>query len=86
MNKLNLEDKEIKILETLATHGAMSPGQVSAETWMLPGETQNVLKVLYSEGLVLLRDDTHSPDGKLVAITMKARELIQTRTLLRKKE
>ncbi len=85
MKKLELDDNEIKVLETLAEHGAMSPGQVSAETWILPNDTQNALKVLHNEGLVLMRNDTQSPDGKLVAITIKARELMQARTLLRKK-
>lgn len=85
MKRYELEEKEIKVLETLAEHGAMSPGQVSAQTWMLPGETQTVLRGLSEEGLVLLRDDTQSVDGRLVAMTMKARELMQTRPFLSKR-
>lgn len=85
MKRYELEEKEIKVLETLAEYGAMSPGQVSAQTWMLPGETQTVLRGLSEEGLVLLRDDTQSVDGRLVAMTMKARELMQTRPFLSKR-
>lgn len=85
MKRMELADKEIKVLETLAEFGAMSPGQVSAQTWILPGDTQEALRSLSDEGLVLLRDDTQSPDGRLVAITIKARDMMQTRALLQKR-
>lgn len=73
MKRFELEEKERKVLMTLAEHGAMSPSEVAAETWTLPGETLNVLKSLSSAGFVLLRNDTNSPDGMLVAITTEAR-------------
>ena len=79
MKKFELDDKEEKVLQTLAQHGAMSPSQVSAQTWMLPGETLTVLKTLSGEGLVLMRDDTTSPDGMLVAITSDARDFVITK-------
>ncbi len=76
MKRYELEDKEKKVLNTLAQRGAMSPSQVSAETWLMPGEALSVLKDLSSEGLVLMRNDTNSPDGMLVAITTEARTFI----------
>ncbi|MBE2199100.1 MAG: hypothetical protein IAE79_10850 [Anaerolinea sp.] len=76
MKRYELEDKEKKVLHTLAQRGAMSPSQVSAETWLMPGEALSVLKDLTSEGLVLMRNDTNSPDGMLVAITTEARTFI----------
>ncbi|MCA9977355.1 MAG: hypothetical protein R3E31_13405 [Chloroflexota bacterium] len=76
MKRYELEDKEKKVLQTLAQRGAMSPSQVSAATWLLPGETMSVLKVLSNEGFVLMRNDTNSPDGLLVAITTEARLFI----------
>lgn len=76
MRRFELEENERKILHTLAQRGAMSPSQVSAATWMLPGETLNLLRGLSSEGFILMRGDTNSPDGMLVAITTEARQLI----------
>ena len=74
--KLPLEEREQLVLQTLVQRGAMSPSQVSAETWMMPGETLTVLRTLSTEGLVLLRNDTNSPDGMLVAITAAARNIM----------
>jgi hypothetical protein len=68
-----LEEEERKVLQTLAKRGAMSPSEVAAETWTLPGKTLTVLRELSSAGFVMLRDDTNSPDGMLVAITSQAR-------------
>ncbi len=73
MKRFELEEEERKVLQTLAKRGAMSPSEVAAETWTLPGRTLAVLRDLSSAGFVLLRDDTHSPDGMLVAITSQAR-------------
>ncbi|RMH01252.1 MAG: MarR family transcriptional regulator [Chloroflexi bacterium] len=73
MIRYELTEKEKKILQALARRGAMSPGQVSAETWLLPGETLTALKELANAGLVLMRADMNSPDGMLVAITSDAR-------------
>ncbi|MBK8988883.1 MAG: hypothetical protein IPM39_22900 [Chloroflexi bacterium] len=76
MKQIQLEDKELQVLQTLEQRGAMSPSQVSASTWLLPGETLNVLKTLSSAGMVLMRNDTHSPDGMVVAITQDARSYL----------
>jgi hypothetical protein len=76
MKRIKLADNERKVLHTLAQHGAMSPGQVSAETWMMPGETLSLLRVMSDEGLVLMRGDTNSPDGMFVAISSEARHYI----------
>lgn len=76
MIRFELNEKERKVLHTLEQRGAMSPGQVSAETWLMPGETLNVLKNLSGIGLVLLRNDTNSPDGQMVAITGEARSFL----------
>lgn len=73
MKRFELEEEERKVLQTLAKRGAMSPSEVAAETWTLPGKTLSVLRELSSAGFVLLRDDTNSPDGMLVAITTEAR-------------
>ncbi len=73
MKRFELEEEERKVLQTLAKRGAMSPSEVAAETWTLPGKTLSVLRELSSAGFVLLRDDTNSPDGMLVAITSQAR-------------
>lgn len=80
MIRFELEEKERIVLSTLAKRGAMSPSQVAAETWILPGETISVLKTLSSAGFVLLREDTGSPDGMLVAITREARSYINDDT------
>lgn len=77
MKQIQLEDKEIEILKTLDQRGAMSPSQVSASTWMMPGETITALKSLSSAGLVLMRDDTKSPDGMVVAITQDAKTYLK---------
>ena len=76
MNKMQLSDDERKVLRTLARRGTMSPSRVSAETWLLPGQTLRLLKELADVGMVLLRDDPASADGQLVAITTQARDLL----------
>ena len=73
MKRFELEEEERKVLQTLAKRGAMSPSEVAAETWTLPGKTLSLLRDLSTAGFVLLRDDTNSPDGMLVAITSEAR-------------
>ncbi|MEZ4594525.1 MAG: hypothetical protein R3D55_25775 [Chloroflexota bacterium] len=73
MKRFELEEEERKLLQTLAKRGAMSPSEVAAETWTMPGKTLAVLRELSSAGFVLLRNDTNSPDGMLVAITSEAR-------------
>jgi DNA-binding MarR family transcriptional regulator len=78
MKKVPLNDNEQKVLQTLARKGVMSPSQVSAETWILPGETLTTLHVLADAGLVLMRDDPDSVDGQLVALTAQAREVLGT--------
>lgn len=85
MKQIQLEDKEIQVLQTLEQRGAMSPSQVSASTWLLPGETLTVLKTLSSAGLVLLRNDTQSPDGMVVAITQNARSYLSYTGIRNKK-
>lgn len=73
MKRFELDENEEKVLHTLANHGAMSPSQVAAETWILPRDMKIVLEDLSGAGFVLLREDTNSPDGQLVAITAEAR-------------
>ncbi len=73
MRRFQLDEKEVKILNILANRGTMSPSQVAAETWILPGDMRAVLQDLSSAGFVLLREDTNSPDGWLVTITHEAR-------------
>ena len=75
--KIELDDREQKILNTLARSGVMSPSQVSAETWLLPGDTMAVLKSLAEAGLVQMREDTDSADGKLVALTVEAHDFLE---------
>jgi DNA-binding MarR family transcriptional regulator len=74
--QIQLNDDERKVLLTLARSGAMSPSQVSAETWILPGDTLALLKTLADEDLVVMRDDPDTADGKLVALTARARDLL----------
>lgn len=74
--KIQLTEAERKVLRTLARGGAMSPSLVTVETWGLPGETLKLLKELADVGLVLLRDDPTSADGKLVALSAQARDLL----------
>ncbi|MCL4265338.1 MAG: hypothetical protein KJ069_19135 [Anaerolineae bacterium] len=71
--QLELNDSESKVLNTLAVRGAMSPSQVAAETWILPGDMRTMLQDMASAGFVVLREDSNSPDGWLVAITNDAR-------------
>lgn len=73
MKRFELEEEERKVLITLAKRGAMSPSEVAAETWTLPGKTLSVLRELSTAGFVRLRNDTNSPDGMVVAITSEAR-------------
>ena len=76
IKKIELKEEDRKILRTLARGGAMSPGRVSAETLILPGETLKLLKALADAGMVVLRDDPASADGQLVAITAQARDFL----------
>lgn len=79
MIRYELEEKEQKVLKTLAQRGAMSPSEVSAETWILPGDALSVLKNLSTVGFVLMREDSKSPDGMMVAITSEARDYLNGR-------
>ena len=80
IKKVQLDEKERKLLRTLARGGAMSPSRASAETLILPGETLNLLKALADVGLVLLRDDPDSIDGQLVVVTAQARDFLAMET------
>lgn len=73
MKQFQLDENEQKVLTTLAQRGAMSPSQVAAETWILPGDMKSVIKELTDAGFVLMREDTNSPDGMLITITTEAR-------------
>jgi DNA-binding IclR family transcriptional regulator len=74
--RIQFDEKELKILETLNQKGAMSPSQVSATTWVIPTETMSLLEMLNKEGMVRIGPDSHSPDGKMVAITHQASNLL----------
>lgn len=74
--QFELTDNETKVLNTLAGRGAMSPSQVAAETWILPGEMRTMLQEMASAGFVVLREDSNSPDGWLVALTNDARGFV----------
>jgi hypothetical protein len=80
MKKVRLDEKERRLLRTLARGGVMSPSRVSAETLILPGETLKLLKGLADVGLVLLRDDPDSIDGQLVVLTAQARDFLALET------
>ena len=80
MKKVQLDEKERRLLRTLAHGGVMSPSRVSAETLILPGETLKLLKGLADVGLVLLRDDPDSLDGQLVVLTAQARDFLALET------
>lgn len=74
--QFELTDRETKVLNTLASRGAMSPSQVAAETWILPGDMRTMLQEMSNAGIVVLREDSNSPDGWLVAITNDARGFV----------
>lgn len=76
ITRSDLNDEERKVLLTLAKGGAMSPSQVSAETWILPGDALKLLKTLVDADLVVMRDDPDTADGKLVALTARARDML----------
>jgi len=76
INRMQLNDEERKVLRTLARYGAMSPSRLSAETWLLPGQMLKLLRELADVGMVLLRDDPGNADGKMVAITVQARDVL----------
>ena len=76
VKKVQLSDDDRKVLQTLARSGAMSPSQVSAETLILPGDTLKLLKNLADVGLVVMRDDADSLDGRLVVVTAQARDIL----------
>jgi len=80
MKKVQLSDHERKVLQTLARGGAMSPSQASAETLILPGDMLKLLRNLADVGLVLMRDDADSVDGRLVVLTAQARDLLEIET------
>lgn len=77
MIHFELEENEIKILYLLTQRGAMSPSQVAAEMWMLPGEALTLLQSLADENFVIMRSDSNSSDGMLVAPTAKARSFVK---------
>ncbi|HRQ37187.1 MAG TPA: MarR family winged helix-turn-helix transcriptional regulator [Chloroflexota bacterium] len=74
--QFQLNDNEEKVLAALAGRGAMSPSQVAAETWILPGDMRTMLQEMASAGFVVLREDSNSPDGWLVALTNDARGFV----------
>ena len=76
MMRIELDDNERKILETLARSGATSPSALAAETLTMPADIDAMLRTLNDMGLVLMRDDADSADGKLIAISAEARDLI----------
>lgn len=78
MIRLELDNKDREILQTLERRGAMSPSQVSATTWILPDETLSSLRKLSDAGYVLMRTDSQSADGQLVAISQEARLYLQS--------
>jgi DNA-binding MarR family transcriptional regulator len=61
-----LTEAQTKMLEWLDRHGAVSPSQILAQTEIAPSEFSALLVSLSEMGLVVLRDDPDSPDGKLV--------------------
>jgi len=77
IKKIELSKEDLGILRTLARSGAMSPGRVSAATSILPGETLKLLKALADAGMVILRDDPASADGRLVGIAGQARDFLE---------
>lgn len=76
IKKIELTDEERKVLRMLARSGAMSPSKVSAETLILLGKTLSLLKNMADVGLVFLRDDPASVDGRVVVLTAQARDLL----------
>jgi hypothetical protein len=76
--QFQLTANEEKVLNTLVGRGAMSPSQVAAETWILPGEMRTMLQEMANAGFVVLREDSNSPDGWLVTITNDARGFVNS--------
>jgi len=74
--QFQLNDNEEKVLAALAGRGAMSPSQVAAETWILPGDMRTMLQEMATAGFVVLREDSNSPDGWLVTLTNDARGFV----------
>jgi DNA-binding MarR family transcriptional regulator len=72
-----IDDDEYLLLQTLGPSGAMSPSQISAQTLIPPSKTLSLLKSLADAGLVVIREDADSADGKLVALTAPARDLVE---------
>ena len=78
MIQFELEEQEIKILQLLFQRGAMNPSSIAAELWILPGEAMSILQSLADNGFVLMRGDSKSHDGMLVALTAKARTYLDS--------
>lgn len=72
--KIKPEEQENRILKTLYTRGAMSPGEISANTWLMPGDTLSALKRLANSGQILLRPDSQNPDGLMAALKKDVRD------------
>ncbi len=66
MEPKELNDTQKKMLAWIERAGAVSPSRLAAETMMLPDETWGMLNQLAEWGLVVIRDDPDSADGKLV--------------------
>ena len=66
MEPKELNDAQKRMLTWIEKAGAVSPSRLAAETMMLPDETWGMLNQLSEWGLVVIRDDPDSADGKLV--------------------
>ncbi len=73
--QIELNSREQEVLQTLSRRGAMPPGQLAAETLLVPTELNRLLDGLASFKLVIVRED-NTPDGRVVILTGEGKEAL----------
>ena len=63
-----LNDEQKKMLAWLERNGAVSPSRLLAETLLEPKAVWGMLNQLSEWGLVIMRDDPSSDDGRVIVV------------------
>jgi hypothetical protein len=75
---VQLSEEQKRLLVWLEQRGAVSPGQVLAQTPYPPKEAWDMLNQLAEWGLVIMRQDPDSADGMLVVASPTAVNFIKS--------
>jgi DNA-binding MarR family transcriptional regulator len=76
---IELNDEQKQMLVWIERAGAVSPGQLAAQTKTLPQDLWKILEELAKLGRVVMREDPDSADGVLVFIAMSQQQTQQVK-------